>query len=298
MKKDVQKQLAASEISIARSVGAAETRYHIASGQVEQTAKGRANDGKSMPRPVHEKEEITKINEIAVRNRDGQLLRYVYDQVKDKLLANPSPEALSRLKGHAVMAEMDMIRQGERLANAIQFGEFRQLPLKDLQGLHYTKSVREVSPRSALETVIRHFTDSAEQKREQKALTDILRQQLDRAQEQCAKASDYYSALNKMLDERCRAAGTWPKQIAPMLNSEQIAELRDYAEKQPYLSTARREFTDAAREAEQILHDREAAEAARQAEQSRANDLSSRTREQSESRSTQHSDRDSYSRGR
>jgi len=298
VKKDVQKQLAAREVSIDRSVGSAETLYHIARKQVEQAAKGRANAGRSMPMPVHGKEDLSKMNEMAVRNTDGQLLRYVYEQVKDKLLANPTPEALSLLKGFAVMAEMEMIRRGQRLANAIQFGEFRHLPLKDSRGLHYAKSLRDASPRSALETVIRHFTDSAEQKRERRALTDALRQQLDRAQEQCAKASDYSSAINKILGDHCRAAGTWPKQVTPMLNSEQIAELREYAEKQPFLSTARREFGDAARQAEQLLHEREAAEAARQAEQARMNDLSTRTKEQSESRSSQRSDRDSYSRGR
>jgi len=78
--------------------------------QVEQTAKGRTNAGQSMPVPVHGKEELSKINEMAVRNKDGQLLRYVYEQKKDKLLANPTPDALSRLKGFAVMADMEMRR--------------------------------------------------------------------------------------------------------------------------------------------------------------------------------------------
>ena len=298
VKKDLQKGLAAKEISLDRSVGAAETRYQVARSQSEEIAKTRANEGKAMPAAIHHKDELSRINDIAVDNTDAHLLRYVYEQVKDRVLANPSPAALSRIKGSAVMAEMEMIRQGERLANAIQFGEFRQLPLKDSHGRNYTKSVREVTPRSALETIIRHFTDSAEQRREQKELTDTLRQQLARAEEQCMSARDYYSVVNKILGDHCRAAGVLPKQIRPDLDSQQIAELRDYAEKQPPLSYARRDFTDAARQAEQLIREREAGEAARQAEQQRMIDQSSRTREASESRSTRHVDRDSYSRGR
>src|SRR5262249_52891757 len=159
-----------------------------ARSQSDEIANSRANEGKAMPAAIHHKDALSRINDIAVDNTDAHLLRYVYEQVKDGVLANPSPEALSRIKGSAVMAEMEMIRQGERLANAIQFGEFRQLPLKDSHGRNYTKSVREVTPRSALETIIRHFTDSAEQRREQKELTDTLRQQLARAEEQCMSA--------------------------------------------------------------------------------------------------------------
>jgi hypothetical protein len=108
----------------------------------------------------------------------------------------------------------------------------------------------------------------------------------------------YHSALSKILGDHCRAAGVLPNQVRPDLNSQQIAEVREYADRQPFLSAARREFTEAARQAEQLLREREAAQAARQAEQTRTQDMTARTREQSESRSTQRSDRDTYSRGR
>jgi hypothetical protein len=45
VKKDIQKQLAAKEISIEKNVGAAEVRYQVASKQVDQATKARAKEG-------------------------------------------------------------------------------------------------------------------------------------------------------------------------------------------------------------------------------------------------------------
>lgn len=86
-----------------------------------------------------------------------------------------------------------------------------------------------------------------------------------------------------------------------MLNRAEITELREFADKMYHASTIRKEFTEAARQGERDLQEREAAEAARQTEQSRAQDLASRSREQSlpqERTRTDHSNRDSFSRGR
>jgi hypothetical protein len=60
-----------------------------------------------------------------------------------------------------------------------------------------------------------------------------------------------------------RAAGAFPGQIAPKLNSQQIAELREYADKLPFLSAARKEFSEAARLAEQDLRARRGTDNAR-----------------------------------
>jgi hypothetical protein len=88
------------------------------------------------------------MSDIANRNKDAQLLGYVYNQVKDRLLANPDPEALSSVTGKAVMARMEMLKQAERLKAAIEYGEFRQLPIRNVEGWDYTKSLREVEPKT------------------------------------------------------------------------------------------------------------------------------------------------------
>jgi Relaxase/Mobilisation nuclease domain len=301
VKNDTQKQLAAKELGINRSLGAAEVRYQIASKQVEQAEKTRAAEGKGMPSAIHQKDELAKMDDIANRNTDAPLLRYVYEQVKDKLLSNPSPEALSRVKGCSVMAKLDMIKETGRLDAARRFGEFRQLPLRDARGLDYTKSVREVSPRNALETVIRHFSDSAEQKREQRELSDALRQQLTRAEDQYIKARDFSAAVDRILGDHCRAAGVSPRQVTPSLDSQQIAELREFAEKLPCLNTTRMEFTDAARQAERTLQEREATWSVGESQRVHTHDPSAHSREASPTQAasnTDRSDRNSYSRGR
>jgi len=299
--KDIQKQLAATERNIEKNCGAAEARYNIVTKQVNQAEHARSIQGKSMSRPIHEKGELLRIDEIVVKTQDASLLRYQYDQIKEKVLANPSPSALSRVRGAEIMARMEQFVEADRLEKTIRYGGLRQLPLRDSRGVLYTRSIGDGAPRNPLETLIRHFTDSAEQRREQKALTDTLAKQVARAEERADRASDYASALGMILADHCRAAGiSLPREIKPSLNAQQIAELRAFADKEPFLSYRRPEFEHAARQAEELLQAREAA-AACQAEQARANDLATRSRGQSQPQErtrSDHPDRDSYSRGR
>ena len=196
------------------------------------------------------------------------------------------------------MARMDQFVEADRLEKIIRYGGYRQLPLKDGQGAHYTKSIREGAPRNALETLIRHFTDSAEQRREQKALTDSLAKQIARAQERADRATDYASALGMILADHCRAAGiSLPREIKPSLNSHQIAQLREFADRQPFLSYRRPEFDHASRQAEELLQAREAAAARESKLTSKAPAI--RSREELTSQERTRTDRsDSYTRGR
>jgi hypothetical protein len=301
VKKEIQKELAGRELAIGRNLGAAQLRYQTAAKQVENSEQARSAQGKEMPPPEYRKEELAKMGTIASRNRDAQLLGYVYDQVRDKLLENPSQEALSRAKGRSVMARMDMFKQAERFRAAAQFADFRQLPRKDEQRLDNTKSIREVSPKNALETIIRHFTDTPEQKTEAKELTDIAGHELRRAEELSIKAKDYSVAVDRILDDYCRSAGASPRQIAPMLNVEEIGQVREFSDKLSIFSSVKKEFTEAARLAELALQRTEATQLARESVDALTHDLSVRSTQQSPTQAPQsieRSDPDSSSRGR
>ena len=191
VKRDVQKQLLNTEIAVQKSLGTAALKYDVARKQADQAQQARFLEGKAMPRPVFQKSELGKMAEIATRNKDARLLAMVYSQVRDSVLKEPTAEALSRVKGHAVMARMDMLLEAERLKTAIEYGEFRQVPLRNSQGLDYTMSLRDVEPRNTLEAFIRHFTDSEERKKERREIKDIGREQLRRAEAQSLKARDY-----------------------------------------------------------------------------------------------------------
>ena len=301
VKKDIQKQLASKELSIDKSLGAAESRYRIACKQVEQVQNARAEQGKEMPAPSHTKDELSRMNEIAVRDKNAGLLLYVWDQVKDRVLAKAGPEDFGRIKGSAVMAKLDMVREKERLDHAVSFGEFRHLPNKDKRGFLDTQRLRDVSPRSALETIIRHFTDSVEQKQLRRDLADTLRRQVARAQELAINAREYSAAIDKILGDHCQAARVGFTRANPSLNQQQIAEVREFTQKLPSLNPSRIELNEWARQGEQLLQAREAAEAAREAEQARSRDAMNRSVDQSSSQERtriDRSDRDSYSRGR
>ncbi|MGH9822839.1 MAG: hypothetical protein ACREDR_06270 [Blastocatellia bacterium] len=104
--------------------------------------------------------------------------------------------------------------------------------------------------------------------------------------------------MDRILDDFCRAAGVSLKQVAPPFNAEEIGQLRDFADKLPILSSARKEFTEAARLAEHRLDN---LEAARQSEHARTESVGVRPRGQSRTEaegSSQRTDRDMFSRGR
>jgi hypothetical protein len=148
--------------------------------------------------------------------------------------------------------------------------------------------------------IIRHFTDTPEQKRERSQVREGASRQVKAAEERSIKAADYAAVRHNIAWDHYRATGVTPDKVVPELNTKEIAELREYAEKLSPYSSDRRDFERGAREAEWVLQQREQA-AMREAERARAQDAASRAREQSTSQdraSRDRSDRDSYTRGR
>ncbi len=252
-KKDIQKQIANAERPARNNLAASQLKYETASKLVEHTEKARAQEGKEMPSPGFERSELAKMSNIANRTKDAKLLEFVYHEVRDSLLANPTPSTLSEVKGKALVARMDMLKAADRLKATIEYGDYRQLPITDAKGLTYTTSVREVEPKDALATLIRHFTDSPERKRERQAVADARADQLLMAHMQSRDARDYSVIRDRIAQDFYRAAGTREKIVTPTLAREQIAELNKYADTLPFFSTDRKEFKEAARIAEESL---------------------------------------------
>ena len=193
-----------------------------------------------------------------------------------------------------------MLKAADRLKAAIEYGEFRQLPIRSAQCLTYTTSIKEVQPKSALETLIRHFTDSTEKKRERQAVDDAKADQLRMAQMQSRDARDYSVVRDRIARDLYRATGVREKDVAPSLNRDQIAELKKYADTLSPFSVDRREFNEGDRHAERLLRLESQEVSRNQADPLRGHHFSARTLEQSPQTSVgiQRSDRDSYSRGR
>jgi len=119
VKKDIQKQLATKRTQHRKETWRSGSRLSDRKYRSRAYEDGPGRARKGMPAPIHQGDEIVTINDIAVRHHDAQLLNYVYEQIKDKLMENPSPRALSRLKGSAIMARMNMYKAGAR-ANATE----------------------------------------------------------------------------------------------------------------------------------------------------------------------------------
>ncbi len=226
------------------NLAASQFKYETAWKLVEYTEEGRAQQRREMPLPVFERSELAKMSVIANRNKDAKLLEFVYHQVKDSLLPNPTPSILSEVKGKALMARMDMLKAADRLKATIEYGDYRQLPITDAQGLTYTTSVREVEPKRALETLIRYFTDSPEKKRERQAVADARDEQLRMAHMQSRDARDYSVIRDRIAQDFYRAAGVNEDSIVPALTRDQILELNKYSETLSVFSTDRRYFKE------------------------------------------------------
>src|SRR5262249_14669651 len=140
-KRDVQKQIVAAEQPARTNLAATRLIYETASKLAEQTAKRRAESGKEMPPPALERVELSRIAEIANHNKSAPLLQFVYDQVKESLLAHPSVETLSDAKGKALLARLDMLKAADRLKSLTEYGDYRQVPIKDASGLTNTRTV-------------------------------------------------------------------------------------------------------------------------------------------------------------
>jgi len=132
-------------------------------------------------------------------------------------------------------------------------------------------------------------------------LVHIAAQQVRRAEDLSIKARDYSVTLDRRLDGFCRVAGVSSKEVAPSLNAEEIAQLRDFSDRLSAFSAVRKEFTEAARLAEERLQQKQDREALSGPEQTRTPDLGARSTDHSPSQATidsSRSDRDTFSRGR
>jgi hypothetical protein len=72
--KDLQKQLLAKDGAVQKAVGAAGLKYDVAVSRLNRRSQARSREGKVMPLPVFEKDELGKIAEITTRNKDARLL--------------------------------------------------------------------------------------------------------------------------------------------------------------------------------------------------------------------------------
>jgi hypothetical protein len=253
VKKDIQKQIAEAERPARGNLASARLTFETVTTLVEKAEKARAEQQNGMPKPVFEKAELSRMLQIATRNTDAKLLAFVYDEVKHDLLANPTTATLSAVKGRAVMARMEMLKAADRLKAAVEYGDFRTMPINDARGLTYTKSIRDAAPKGALETLIRHFTDSPEKKREQQALADARLDQLKQAGRQSRDARDYCVIRERIAQDFYKAAGVHENSVVPRLGRDQIAELNKYADTLSFFSTDRKEFKEAIRSAEKSV---------------------------------------------
>jgi hypothetical protein len=261
VKSDVQKQLAARAWIIDRNVKTAELRREVARAQVRQAAQDRAASGLGMPAPRFTPQELERMADVANRNRDADLLRYIHQMTRPNLPT--TRERAEIMAGRSLLARLEMLKANDRMQAAHKYRDVRQVPIIDAQGLHQAKSLEQVEPRSIAEALIRFFTDSPERRQELQQVRIASRNQVERSQTDFLKARDYFEVREEISRDYCRAAGVKPTEIAPRLTRDQIEELKTYAEKLPDYSTQRMEFNRAIPLAEEGLKQREAAEASR-----------------------------------
>jgi hypothetical protein len=134
----------------------------------------------------------------------------------------------------------------------------RQVPVRDAQGQDHAKSLRQVEPRTVAEAVIRYVIDKPERKQERQAVRAAAVDQINLAEREFGTAKDYLAVRLRMADDYCKAAGVRPTEVAPILNEDQIRQMKERAGRLAPFSSQRREFERAIPLAEGALREREA----------------------------------------
>src|SRR5262249_54395478 len=184
-------------------------------------------------------------------NRDPHLLKHVHEVAFADTPA--SVETAGLMVGRSVMAKLEMLKAHDRLQTADKYQAARHAPVRDAQGLDHARSLRQVEPKTALEVVIRHFTDSPEQKQELQSVRAAANEQLNQAKAEFLRAQQYVIVRGEIARDYCQAAGVSPDQLAPILTRDQIRELKHYAQNLPGRGAQRRESAQAISLAEQRL---------------------------------------------
>jgi hypothetical protein len=200
---------------------------------------------------------FAKAAEIANNNRDAKLLSRLYDIAKDKLLKQCARESLSYLRAQAILARTDMLKHANSLMEA--YKQHRVIPLP-----HDAPNRLAGLPDGVIT-----------------------------AEQEHSKARDWSLIRDRIAADRFKAAGVVESQVVPDLDRQQIAQLREFANTLPELSMFRKEFTEAAKIAEQDLIQRESAQtAAREAQVTRTHTPAARDKEASAASLVQTRDRD------
>jgi hypothetical protein len=160
--------------------------------------------------------------------------------------------------GRALLARLEMLKAYDRQEAAHKYQASRQVPVRDAQGQDHAKSLRQVEPRTVAEAVIRYVIDKPERKQEREAVRAAVIDQVNLAEREFGGASDYLGVRLRMAANYCKAAGVRPTEVAPILNEDQIREIKEYAGKLRPYSSQSREFERAIPLAERALKDREA----------------------------------------
>jgi hypothetical protein len=250
LKKDAQEKLSARAVMIDRDVKTAELCRETASKQLK-TPVSSAPVMTVIEGLRYTTEEFDRLSEIANFNRDPDLLRHIHEVAfADK---PTSVETVGLMVGRSVMAKLEMLKAHDRLQTADKYQAARHAPFRDAQGMDHARSLRQVEPKTAVEVVIKHFTDTPERKQELQSVRAAASEQLKQAQAEFFRAQQYVIVREEIARDYCQAAGISPNQIAPILTRDQIRELKQYAQNLPGRGAQGREFAQAISLAEQRL---------------------------------------------
>lgn len=189
---EIQKKIALREKQLLQTAEAARWRFEVVSRAVEEAKEVRAQAGKSWPGPIYSPGIYLNLDQLAHQTRDAKLTRRLHEQSK---VIISSPEAI-------------------RASAEIEFGR-ELVARKEL--LQKEASYREASePKSPGSG--KTASDSTSAPQVQQVVTDYQ------------SARDYYEARREGVEDHLRALGLTRKEIVPRVSSDELKEIKTYAE--------------------------------------------------------------------
>lgn len=229
VKGDIQKQMASRSEALTVKVKTSELRHEVATSQLERAREKRAELRRGMPEPTFTATELARMDEIAERNQDAGLLKYVHERAIGK--PPPNRERAAAMVGRSLMAGLRLAQAQERRDQARQYFSQRQVPVRDAEGQDHAVSLRDVSPRTLAEAITNQVIRPPGERFSQREIQERAGEQLNRSEQEVKKALDYFNASRQIAHTYCGRAHVKLEQTAPTLSAEQVQEIKEYLPK-------------------------------------------------------------------
>lgn len=193
-RREIREKMTAKEKQLLQTAEAARWRHDAVGRAVEEAKEVRQQAGKSWPGPIYTPGAYQGLNQLAHRTRDARLARQLHEQSKGITSSRETIRASAEVElGRELVARKELLEKEESYRNATGRKELSTGKIKSDSGDTPAAPVRQVV-----------------------------------AEYQSAR--EYYEARREIVEDHLRALGLSRESIVPRVSSEELKEIRGFAD--------------------------------------------------------------------